>query len=59
MVTYEEDVLHPLHFVEHDEEEREEEVGEAEEHEQVVFVHWLAERVAHTERDACHDHLEH
>ena len=41
-----------------DEVEGEEGIGEDEEHKHPVLIHWLAERVAHTEGNACHYQLE-
>ena len=54
----EEDITHPLVLIQIDEVEGEEGVGEDEEHKHPVLIHWLAERVAHTEGNACHDQLE-
>ena len=54
----EEDVRDPLVLIKIDEVEGEEGVGEDEEHKHPVLIHWLAERVAHTEGNACHYQLE-
>jgi len=54
----EEDVLNPLHFIKNNEEESEENICKRKEREQKVLIYWLSEWMAHTERDASHNHLE-
>ncbi len=54
----EEDIRDPLVLIQIDEVEGEEGVCEDEEHKHPVLINWLAERVAHTESNACHDQLE-
>lgn len=54
----EENIGDPLVLIQVDKVEREEGVGEDEEHKHPVLIHRLAEGVAHTEGNACHDELE-